>query len=151
LKLPVRHQLVVAAAIAFSAFGATLAVGPAAQAAPPRPAASAPALVNCLGKATVKPRSFIITCADGNNYLASLKWSHWASTASGKGINWINDCVPACFDGKFYKYPAQVYLWRARPRPRHSGQEYFTRMTLTYTGAVPKGSHRHHTIDLWSN
>jgi hypothetical protein len=136
------------AAIAASALGGALAAAPAAMAAP---ASTRPVLVNCLDKATVKPSQFIITCADGNDYLAKLKWSHWGATASGKGTEWINTCNPNCAAGKFRKFGASVKLWRPKARPHHRGQEYFTRMTLTYTHSVPKGFHRHRTIDLWAS
>jgi hypothetical protein len=136
------------AAIAASALGGALAVAPAASAAP---SSSRPVLVNCQNKATVKPKQFIITCADGNDFLTGLAWSNWGVTASGKGTEEINTCNPNCAAGKFRKFGADVKLSRPKARPHHAGQRYFTRMTLTYTHKVPKGFHRHRTIDLWAH
>jgi hypothetical protein len=156
VNIPGTRRFVLATAIALSAFGTAMAAVTAAQAAPsasagPSAGAAKPVIVNCVNKAQIKPSTFTITCADGNNYLKSLAWSSWAAhTATGKGTDEINSCVPACFDGKFHAYPAKVLLWRPRARPGHAGQEYFTRMTLTYTKKVPKGSHRVQTIDLWA-
>jgi hypothetical protein len=153
LKLFMRHHVVIAAA-ALSAAGLTLAAttaAPAALAAPATSAIAKPVLVQCTGKGTVKPKQFTITCADGNDYLTKLKWSSWKATADGKGVNWINTCNPSCAGGKFHKFPVNVKLWRVRAWPHHSGRDYYTRMTLTYTAKVPKGFHRHTTFDLWSS
>ncbi len=147
MKLPRMRRAMVAAAIAVSAFGAALSVSPAAHAAP---AASRPVLIDCTPKGLIKPRTFIITCADGNDYVAFLRWAHWGSAAGGKGTEFINNCNPNCASGHFHKFGVKVYLWRPRPRPHHPGQRYFTRMTLTYTASVPHGFGRHRTIDLWS-
>jgi hypothetical protein len=142
-----RVVLAAAAAIALSTFGTALAAVPAAQASGP----TRPVIISCVNQAEMKPTTFIIACADGNDYLKSLSWSTWIyDLATGKGIDRINDCVPACFDGKFHNYPAKVELWRVEPRPHHAGQTYFTRMTLTYTGKIPKGFHKVRTIDLWA-
>ncbi|HUC57190.1 MAG TPA: hypothetical protein VMA95_07300 [Streptosporangiaceae bacterium] len=145
--MTIRLSRTLAAAIAMCAAGTTLAIAPAASA---TPAHSRSVLVNCAGKATVKPKRFTIACADGNDYLARLKWSHWRATANGRGNDWINSCNPTCVAGKFHKFRARVRLWRPRARPHHPGQRYFTRMTLTYTHAVPKGYHRRRTIRLWA-
>ncbi len=123
MKLPGRHRAVLAATVAFSAAGMTLAVIPAAQAAPAATAASAPVLIDCTPHGLVKPKTFIITCADANDSLTKLTWSHWGSTASGKGTEVINTCVPSCVAGHFKKYGAGVSLTRPRPRPHHAGAE----------------------------
>ena len=141
------RRLVLAAAVAFSAIGTAIAAVPAAQASP---TASKPKLINCLNKATIEPKTFVLTCADGNDYLARLTWSSWSTTASGKGTEFINTCNPNCAAGHFRKYGVDVSLSRVKPWPHHVGQRYFTRMGLTYTGKVPHGFHRHRTVDLWA-
>lgn len=151
MKLLIRHHVVIAAA-ALSAAGLTLAATTAAIATPVTSAIAKPVLVNCLGKGTVKPtKQFIITCADGNDYLKKMTWSSWKATANGKGTDEINSCVPACFDGKFHAYPVKIELRRVKAWPHHSGKDYYTRMTLTYTAKIPKGFHKHRTIDLWAS
>ena len=107
-----------------------------AHSAPAHPAAK-PVVFNCT-KAQVKPDSFTLTCADGNDYLSQLSWSSWsASSASGTGTNLVNDCTPYCAAGKFHSYPADVKFWRAVPVPGHPGQRYFSRVTLHFPGARP--------------
>ena len=106
------------------------------HATPAHPAAK-PVVFNCT-KAQVRPGSFTLTCADGNDYLSGLSWSSWsASSASGTGTNLVNDCTPYCAAGKFHSYPADVKFWRAVPVPGHPGQRYFSRVTLHFPGARP--------------
>ena len=142
------RRLALAAAVALSAVGTALATLPAAQAAPA--AAPKPKLVNCSGIGTVKPKGFIITCADAGDSLTKLKWSNWSTTASGKGTDVVNDCNPNCAEGHFHKYGVDVSLFRVKPWSHHAGQRYYTRMGLTYTGKVPHGFHRHRTVNLWA-
>jgi hypothetical protein len=99
--------------------------------------AAAPVVFNCQ-KAQVRPASFTLTCADGNDYLSHLSWSSWsASSATGTGTNLVNDCTPYCAAGKFHGYPADVKFWRSEPVPGHPGQHYFSRVTLHFPGARP--------------
>jgi len=148
VKLPGWYGLVLAAAVAVSAAGLALAAAPAALAAPA--ATAKPVLVDCASHGDVKPKNFTLACADGNDFLAKLSWSHWAATASGTGTEEINTCQPSCVAGHVKKYGVTVALLRVRPRP-HTSQRYYTRMKLTYTGKVPKGFHRHRTIKLWAS
>jgi hypothetical protein len=103
---------------------------------PARPAA-VPEVFNCQ-KAQVKPGTFILTCADGNDVLSRLSWSSWtASSARGTGTDMVNDCQPYCAAGKFHSYPADVTFSRSVPVPGHPGQHYFSRVTLRFPGARP--------------
>ena len=142
------RRLALAVAVALSAVGTALGTLPAAQAGPS--GGAKPKLVTCSNKATVEPKRFIITCADGNDGLTQLKWSYWGTTASGKGTDVINTCNPNCAEGHFHKYGVNVSLFRVKPWPHHAGQRYYTRMGLTYTGKVPHGFHRHRTVNLWA-
>lgn len=151
MHVPGCRRIVLTAATTLSAFGTALAVVPAAQASTATAAARRYVIINCTNHWQVRPNRFLIDCGDGNEFLTKLTWSHWAATASGKGKDAINLCKPSCVAGDFHAYPAKVYLWRSRQRPHHPGQWYYTRMTLTYTGRVPSGFHRHRTIDLWAN
>ncbi|HEY0717446.1 MAG TPA: hypothetical protein VGD68_07495 [Streptosporangiaceae bacterium] len=99
--------------------------------------AGVPEVFNCR-HAQLRPGSLMLACADGNNYLARLSWSSWtASSATGTGIQEVNDCVPYCAAGKFRGYPADVVFWRSEPVPGHPAQRYFTRVTLRYPGPRP--------------
>jgi hypothetical protein len=124
---------------------------PAAQAAA-RPAAASWAntvvLVNCRHHGVVTPRTYILSCADANDYLASLRWVSWRSVAYGSGVEHINTCVPNCAAGHFHRFPVLVTAWRAKPRG-HS-QWKLTRVTVIYTRNRPlrftAQGKRHHPL-----
>jgi len=117
---------------------AVATAGPAAAARPydpARTAASVPVVVTCTGQAETSPSKYVLACADGNAYLARLRWASWgaaAAFASGK-VTFLA-CVPSCVAGSWHSFSALLVLWRARPRPGHSGQQYFSRLTVIYTG-----------------
>jgi len=117
--------------------GLTLS-GPA-QAAPAPPAAPAARLVvfDCPGQhAMVRPKSFVLACADGNSALQKLAWSTWASgLASAKATLVQNDCTPYCAAGHFHSYPALVVLWGSKAIGH--GEHAYTRLTMILTGARP--------------
>jgi len=129
-----RARVVVAAAASCAAAAAVFAVGSGSAAA--APAAAGPVVITCAHTTATSPSSYVLTCADGNNYLSSLHWVSWAGVAFGTGIQRINACYPACFSGKFYNFPVLVTLWRAVPRPGHRSMLYFTRMTVIRTGSL---------------
>jgi hypothetical protein len=136
--------------------GGTGAVTAGAAAAPVR-AGGAAVVISCQNKAEVRPGQFILTCADGNDYLTGLAWASWRSLAFGTGTEYVNDCLPNCAEGHFHRYPVLVDLWRAQRRPGHPGERYFSRLTEVYTGPRPTHytGHRKYypptfTWDLWS-
>jgi hypothetical protein len=95
-------------------------------------------VINCLNRAQMQPKSFMLACADGNDYLTGLAWTSWTparATATGKQA--VNDCIPYCAAGKFHSYPVHVIFSRSEPVARHPGETYFTRLTLLYPGARP--------------
>jgi len=102
-------------------------------------ASSRMVVFNCLNRAQVRPKSFMLTCADGNDYLTGLAWTNWTpalATATGKQME--NDCVPNCARGRFHSYPAFIVFWRSEPVAHlHHGKKYFTRVALLYPGARP--------------
>jgi hypothetical protein len=116
-----------------------------ASAAPARPAAAGLTSVqsvvfDCVGQpALVKPRTFIITCADGNTYLSKLAWTSWTpGLASATATLEENDCTPYCAAGHFHAYPALVVLWGGSAVKNHPGERSYTRMTLILTGTRPR-------------
>lgn len=115
----------------------TPAPKPKAQASAP-PVASSTVLFDCLDKARVEPASIILTCADGNSYLAHLSWRSWtAQQAVATGVHELNDCTPYCAAGKFHPYPVVVTFWRSEPATGHTGERAFTEITVRYTGRRP--------------
>jgi hypothetical protein len=100
--------------------------------------ASRTVVYNCLKHTQVRPKSFVFTCADSNNYLSKLSWSNWTPTlATATGNQVVNDCLPTCVKGKFHSYRAVAIFWRKEPVAHHPGEKYFTRVTLLYPAAHP--------------
>jgi len=114
-----------------------------------KPAASVPVVINCVGNPRVQPHQIVLACADGNDILMKLNWSHWGAQGLATGSETINDCTPTCVGGTFHKFPVITVLWRVRPRPHHPAQHMFTRATIIYTGTVPAGFHRTRTVPLF--
>jgi hypothetical protein len=133
-------------AVSLAAAGAVLGTVTAAQAAPRTP--DKVYLVTCAGKGVMHPHTYTIACADGNDYLKSLFWGFWNSKAGGTGREEINTCKPDCASGHFRGYSVDTSLWRVRSWPHHPGKFQFTRLTLTYTGTVPRGFSKKRVIHL---
>jgi hypothetical protein len=93
-------------------------------------------VLNCQGHAQVRPSSYVLTCADANDYLTGLSWKSWGpGLASATGVQRENDCVPNCASGHFRSYPVDVvFRGSAAVRP---GEQRFTRVTLLYPGRRP--------------
>lgn len=110
-----------------------------AQAAPGHPAAPASRIVvfDCPGQhAMVRPKSFVLACADGNSAFDKLTWSTWGpGLASAQGTLVQNDCTPYCAAGHFHRYPALVILWGSQAAA--PGEHAYTKLTLILTGPRP--------------
>jgi hypothetical protein len=139
----VKRVLVIAVLVPVAAALAVtgLILGGSAQAAPARSAASPSQTVvfDCPGQhALVRPKSFILTCADGYAYFGKLAWTSWRpGLASAKGTLVLNDCTPNCVAGHFHRYPAIVVLWGSRAVPGHPGEHCYTKLTEILTGQRP--------------
>lgn len=117
------------AAIAAAACGA---LGPAAAAGR---TASVPVVVSCTGHTQTRPGGYILACGDGNAYLTGLHWAAWGTaSAFAAGTDTFKVCIPTCTAGRKHSFPVLAALWRAEPLPAHSGERYFTRLTLIFTG-----------------
>jgi hypothetical protein len=96
----------------------------------PTPAATQEAtpqatLTTCDHSAVTTPANYLLACADGTLWLASLHWSGWDSpTATARGTLWRNDCTPNCANGQYLPYHASVSVSGL------SGDRY-TRMHVT--------------------
>jgi hypothetical protein len=96
-----------------------------------RAAASVPAVMNCAGKAVVKPAQYVLACADANAGFLGLHWTSWtASVATATGTYRANDCTPTCVAGHFHNYPGTLRL--SKPK-RTSAGELFSEATYSYT------------------
>jgi hypothetical protein len=138
----VRASLILLVAVASAGLG--LAVSASASPAHPARAATVSAapqtvVLDCPGESgQVKPKDFILTCADGYTYLDKLAWTSWTpALASASGSLVENDCVPNCVAGHFHRYPVLVVLWRRIEVTNASFEHCYSRMTLIYTGRRP--------------
>lgn len=60
-----------------------------------------------------EPSVIILACADAGIGVQDLTWTSWtASSATGQGVLWENECVPtaSCGANKFSRYPVAVTL-----------------------------------------
>jgi hypothetical protein len=100
--------------------------------------ASRTVVFDCLNHAQVRPKDYVLTCADANSVLTGLSYSSWTPAyAAASGTQMVNDCIPNCAEGKFHSYPALVVFWRSEPVAHHPGEKYFSRVTVLYPGARP--------------
>ena len=113
-----------------------------AHATPARPSLSPVQTVvfDCPGQqAMIRPKTFILTCADGNALFDKLSWSSWTpGLASATGSLVLNDCTPFCADGHFHSYPAVVVFWGSKAVKNHPGEHCYTMMTEILTGPRPR-------------
>ena len=115
----------VAGAVVLRAFGA-VTVPASATAAP-----AVPKVSNC-GEISAKPSGIVLSCADANTALETLKWSAWGqSAAKATGVFSENDCQPTCAAGMFHRYKAVVTL--SAPKTV-KGTKVFTKVRVVFPG-----------------
>jgi hypothetical protein len=100
----------------------------------------------------VEPATITYT-GDGTGFLGGenprdrdsrIQWTDWTSRrADGTGFNQLNDCDPFCAHGHFHRFRVRIELWRPT---RIAGTLVFSRMTIFYLGARPKGELLHYTF-----
>src|ERR1700733_12308119 len=120
--------------VSHGAEGGQAATGAAVEHAAASHAAAKPVVPECLTQLVVKPKNYILTCADAGSVLAHLSWLSWSGKeAVADGVHQLNNCTPNCAEGKFISYPAVITLWRPEPLAGHLGETYFSRLTVHYT------------------
>ncbi|WP_405550904.1 hypothetical protein [Streptomyces sp. NBC_01171] len=111
---------------------------------------TAPVLVDCQWRKDVRPADFILACGDGNSRLNGLKWVKWDSeSAVAEGVNVVNDCDPYCAKGIFRSYHVTVRLDRPAEWKKNPDVKRYTRMSVTYDDARPKGFTQTMVYPLW--
>lgn len=107
------------------------AVGPAGENTVPD--ADTTFVAECSGDSRIRrPTSYILACADGNEFLENLTWSNWGeATATATGTLVFSDCSPTCAAGKDIEVPAQVVADRL---VSGDGLATYRRLTVTSTG-----------------
>lgn len=102
-----------------------------------------PVVINCQNMAQIRPGTFTLACADGNDALVKMSWTSWTPRlATGYGTETLNDCIPNCAEGHFRNYPVLAVLWGNAAVTGHPGEQRYTMYTLIYPGARPP----HYTV-----
>jgi hypothetical protein len=92
-------------------------------------------------RASLKPTSITVACADNGIGVEKLSWTSWTSSfATGQGTVWENGCQPNCAMGKIGYYPATVTLSAVR---QTTSGPLFSRLTAAYQRSGPSG----HKVD----
>jgi hypothetical protein len=98
-------------------------------------AAPSVAAYDCANQPQVRPVTFFQFC-DGSAYVDHLQWSTWnASTATGTGTQYVDNCTPNCASGKWSHRTVDLIFWRSIPVQGHPGERGYTQMTELYPGA----------------
>lgn len=138
-----------AGALAVAGAGAAIALvaAPASAVSSSAHAASATKVVlvnQCTGKGQVKPTGNIPLpgCNTSQELIQHATWTSWASVAFGSADFTVNNCNPSssCGPSGYTKYPALMVLWKAKHWKGGSHEDYFSRMTVIFTGKRPSGS-----------
>jgi hypothetical protein len=101
-------------------------------------AASVPqkALADCRGKPQVKPRSVVLSCADGNFGFGDLTWFGWGGArAVALGTAFANDCTPDCASGHFHNYQGVLIVSGTQRCP--DGMRAYAIVSYAFIGRSP--------------
>jgi hypothetical protein len=88
-------------------------------------------MLACSGSPVVKPRSFIISCADAGARLTDTHWSNWGpSEASGTTRFALNLCMPYCAASPISYFPASTVRLSAPVTTKHG--TFFSKLVVRY-------------------
>jgi|ERR1019366_8878986 hypothetical protein len=84
----------------------------------------------CLPSFAVKPKEIVLSCADGNAYIGSIRWSRWTSTSAlGSGIYMLNSCKPDCATSRITR---RFFVTVLANLPKRLGDIfYFSRLSVS--------------------
>jgi hypothetical protein len=104
------------------------------------------AWISSCGQLLSEPKSIVLACADGNNFLKGLRWRSWGAVrATATGIATVNDCVPFCAAGHFHLYEVRATATTLR---RCGSARYYARVRVDYLEDRPKGAARSSAYSL---
>ncbi|HWD96810.1 MAG TPA: hypothetical protein VG246_10350 [Acidimicrobiales bacterium] len=88
-------------------------------------------VLTCQGGNVVRPRTFIVTCADDNTQLTKTRWTRWTST-SAVGITTfaMNLCKPYCAASKMSYFPNSTVRFSSPVSTKHG--ETFSLLVVHY-------------------
>jgi hypothetical protein len=106
----------------------------------PAAAATHTLVISSCTKATYKPRSYVIACADAGQSIEHATYRDWTRTvAHGAGTWVVNICKPDCAAGHDRHY--RITFTLSRP-VTDAGRRVFSRITIKRAG------HHAHRYDL---
>lgn len=106
----------------------------------PAAAATHTMVISSCTKATYKPRSYVIACADAGQSIEHATYRDWTRTvAHGAGTWVVNICEPNCAEGHYQRY--RVAFTLSRP-VTSAGRRVFSRIT------IQRPHHHAHRYDL---
>jgi hypothetical protein len=95
-------------------------------------------ITNCT-KASSRPKTLTLTCADANTVLTGLRWSSFGGvSALATGTLETNTCTPNCANGKLVRY--QVAVRADDPRACKAGLRVYNKLSLKFTARAPKSA-----------
>jgi hypothetical protein len=96
-------------------------------------------VANC-ERESFRPKTIVVTCADQNFTIRSIRWSDWTTTsATGTGTARVNDCQPNCAAGRFRSYRG-VTVHLSRPVVcTEDGLKEFSELTYRFGSSRPEG------------
>jgi hypothetical protein len=88
-------------------------------------------VVTCQGADVVRPRTYIVTCADAYTQLTNTHWTEWtAKSAVGTTTFAMNLCKPYCAASKMTYYPNSTVSFSSPMETKHGS--LFSRLTVRY-------------------
>ena len=98
-------------------------------------------VLTCQGTGVVRPRTYIITCADGYTQLTNTHWTTWtAKSAAGITTFAMNLCKPYCAASKMTYYPNSAVSFTSPVATKHGS--LFSLLTVRYrSGGRPHVFH----------
>lgn len=86
----------------------------------------------------VQPAVITLMCGDGNSGVEEMAWTRWgASTATGQGEFFADQCIPNCAQGKRVTFPVRVTLSGVKTS---SHGAYFSELKVAWEGRKPPNS-----------
>jgi hypothetical protein len=101
------------------------------------------------GRAFIRPRSIILTCADHGELATNLHWTSWTAaraTAVGE-VRWKTATAAVPFASSRHWDHASARITLTRPVAEAGGKVLFTGARLHVTGNTPRGFLRNLTFD----
>jgi hypothetical protein len=88
-------------------------------------------VLTCQGSDVVRPRNYIITCADAYTQLTNTHWTRWtAKSAVGTTTFAMNLCKPYCAASKMTFYPHSAVSFTSPVATKHGS--LFSLLTVRY-------------------